>query len=72
MRIELPDLSSRVAFTLGGRLAYTGERDYYRSSINVLQDAGFTFSHGCDAEVRSAIPITRSPRPLLITSSINS
>src|SRR5512143_3894760 len=73
VRIELPDLSSRVAFTLGGRLAYTGERDYYRSSVNVLQDAGFTFSHGCDAEVRSAIPINAgtSSSSALVVSWIN-
>jgi galactokinase len=73
VRIALPDISSSVAFELRDRLAYVDERDYFRSSVNVLQAAGFTFSRGCDAVVRGEIPINAgtSSSSALVVSWIN-
>lgn len=57
IRLELPDVGSREAFSLEGPLPYTKERDYFRSGVNVLRRSGFTFARGCDALVRGRIPI---------------
>jgi galactokinase len=68
--IDLPDIGSSESFTLGEQLAYTGSRDYFRSSVNVLLRKGFTFSTGCDCTVRGNIPInsgTSSSSALIVT-----
>ncbi|WP_234733969.1 mevalonate kinase family protein [Tellurirhabdus bombi] len=56
--INLPDINSREEFSLTGEpLAYTHQRDYFRSAYNVLMKHGFTFSHGVDCEVHGTIPL---------------
>ena len=57
VKIELPDIGKRESFSLEGALPYVRERDYFRSSVNVLRHHGFTFSAGCDCVVRGGIPI---------------
>jgi len=68
--IALPDIGSSETFTLNGQLPYQHRRDYFRSAINVLQNAGLTFSRGIEAEVRGNIPInsgTSSSSALLVS-----
>jgi galactokinase len=68
--IDLPDIHSSESFTLGDRLTYSGTRDYFRSSVNVLLRKGYTFSAGCDCSVRGNIPInsgTSSSSALVVT-----
>jgi galactokinase len=57
VHVNLPDINERLSFSLRGALAYTKEKDYFRSTVNVLRRHGFTFSAGCDCTVRSTIPI---------------
>jgi galactokinase len=57
VRIDLPDIKAEDSFSLAGPLSYTKPRDYFRSSVNVLVHAGFTFSRGCDCNVRGRIPV---------------
>ncbi|MBI5216082.1 MAG: GHMP kinase [Ignavibacteriae bacterium] len=57
VRIELPDIKSRVRFTLDKQMRYRNGRDYFRSGVNVLRRNGFSFSHGFDCVVRGEIPI---------------
>jgi galactokinase len=68
--ITLPDLGKSENFELNGRLSYKEERDYFKSSINVLLDRGYTFSHGFDCTVKGQIPInagTSSSSALIVT-----
>jgi galactokinase len=70
VNIALPDIGSRQSFSLSGPLAYGLERDYFRSSVNVLLRHGYTFSRGCDCTVHGTIPInsgTSSSSALIIT-----
>lgn len=70
VRIELPDISSRDEFSLCDTRNYVTERDYFRSSVNVLRRAGYTFSSGFDCIVRGNIPIqagTSSSSALVVT-----
>ena len=56
--IHLPDIGQQEVFELSGkRLPYTKPRDYFRSSLNVLLDAGLQFTHGIEATVRGNIPL---------------
>jgi galactokinase len=73
VRLDLPDIGSRDSFPLGVPLAYGVERDYFRSSINVLLRKGYTFRHGYDCAVRGNIPINSgtSSSSALIVSWIN-
>lgn len=57
MHIKLPDVRSELTFTLGGRLSYSAERDYFRSCVNVLLKHGLRCSKGYDCIVRGDIPI---------------
>lgn len=57
MELKLPDVGSEVSFSLDGTLAYSEERDYFRSCVNVLRKHGHSFSRGYDCVVRSDIPI---------------
>lgn len=57
IEIDLPDMNSRVSFTLGDNITYTNHKDYFRSVVNVLRAHGFTFTRGCDCRVTSTIPI---------------
>ena len=55
--LNLPDIKAHERFSIEESHSYIRERDYYRSTINVLKRKGFTFSAGFDCEVRSTIPI---------------
>jgi len=55
--ITLPDIGKTESFIINGRLPYSEERDYFKSSVNVLLEDGFTFSRGIDCEVHGEIPI---------------
>ena len=43
IRINLPDIKNTESITFNGLLEYNKERDYYRSSLNVLMKEGFTY-----------------------------
>jgi len=67
--LDLPDIHSREEFSLEGVLEYHIERAYFRSTVNVLRRAGFTFSRGFDCTVSGKIPInsgTSSSSALII------
>jgi galactokinase len=68
--IHLPDLSEKESFNLSRTLPYTKERDYFRSTINVLKRRGFSFSRGLECEVHGNIPInsgTSSSSALIVS-----
>lgn len=68
--INLPDLDQIVEFSLENTFPYTKERDYYKSTINVLKRKGSAFSRGFDCTVRGNIPInsgTSSSSALIVT-----
>jgi galactokinase len=73
VRIRLPDIESEEVFSLAGPLAYKRERDYFRSAVNVLRRAGFTFTGGFDCLVRGKIPINAgtSSSSALVVSWVN-
>jgi galactokinase len=67
--IDLPDIRAHEELPLHGQLPYLAERDYFRSSINVILRSGFTFSRGVKCSVRGKIPInsgTSSSSALLV------
>jgi len=68
--IDLPNIDSNIQFKLNETLNYKTDRDYFRSSINILQRQGYTFSTGYDCIVDSNIPIsagTASSSALVVT-----
>ncbi len=68
--IKLPDLSGSEVIDLNEPIIYTQERDYFRSSLNILLRKGFTFSTGFNCIVSGRIPInagTSSSSALVIT-----
>jgi galactokinase len=68
--LDLPDIGKRETFSLEGPLSYGVERDYLRSSVNVLLRKGYTFSHGVECRVHGNIPInsgTSSSSALIVT-----
>jgi galactokinase len=58
VHLTLPNIGSKDAFSLGAPLPYRWERDYFRSGVNVLRRAGYTFSSGFDCIARGEIPIS--------------
>jgi galactokinase len=70
VNIDLPDINDREIFALDFPVKYDKERDYFKSTINVLNRDGFTFSNGLDCTVKGEIPInsgTSSSSALIIT-----
>jgi galactokinase len=70
VHLALPDINTEISFSLAEPLAYREERDYFRSAVNVLRRAGFTFATGFDCAVHSKIPInagTSSSSALTVT-----
>lgn len=70
VKIDLPDVSQTEEFAFNGILPYELERDYFKSSVNVLLKDGFTFSNGIDVLVHGEIPInagTSSSSALIVT-----
>ncbi len=68
--IHLPDINDQEAFSLSGQIPYVKERDYFRSSVNVMKKHGYTFSRGIECTLRGEIPInagTSSSSALVVT-----
>jgi len=55
--VKLPDINMHEEIFLSNLIPYTKERDYLRSSINVMIRNGFTFSSGFDCLITGDIPI---------------
>lgn len=67
--IQLPDINDKEIFSLDFPIKYDRERDYFKSTLNVLNRKGYTFSSGIDCTVRGKIPInagTSSSSALII------
>ncbi|MGC8595547.1 MAG: mevalonate kinase family protein [Candidatus Kryptoniota bacterium] len=68
--LHLPDIGREEKFVLEPLLTYEHDRDYFKSSFNVLQKHGFTFSSGLECIVHGEIPInagTSSSSALVVT-----
>ncbi len=57
--VHMPDLGQHDSFDLpvAGRIPYVKPRDYFRSCVNVVRQAGLEMPHGAEVEVTSTIPI---------------
>ncbi|MHB9004552.1 MAG: mevalonate kinase family protein [Coriobacteriia bacterium] len=69
ININLPDINDKEIFSLDFPIKYDRERDYFKSTLNVLNRNGFTFSNGIDCTVKGKIPInagTSSSSALII------
>ena len=71
--VELPDISDREVINLDKPITYIRERDYFRSSLNILLREGFTFTGGFNCTVHGNIPINAgaSSSSALVVSWIN-
>lgn len=70
IQISLPDISKIEIINLAESITYTEERDYFKSSLNILLRKGYTFSTGFDCTVHGRIPInagTSSSSALIVT-----
>ena len=70
INISLPDLNQRETFSLKAQLEYLNDRDYFKSSINVLKKHGFIFANGFDCTIHGEIPInagTSSSSALIVS-----
>ncbi len=60
IQLNLPDIGSTEKFGLpedGAETTYAGERDTFKSVLNVVQRAGIKIENGCECTVRGKIPI---------------
>jgi galactokinase len=73
INIQLPDIDDKEIFPLDFPVKYEKERDYFKSTLNVLNRNGFTFSKGIDCIVSGKIPINAgtSSSSALIISWVN-
>lgn len=73
INIDLPDISNHETFRIEKQVKYEKERDYLKSSFNVLVKNGFTFSQGLECKIGGNIPINTgtSSSSALIVSWIN-
>lgn len=73
VRVRLPDIRKEVSFAIGESLPYLGDRDYFRSVMNVLHKHQFNFSSGFDCSVSSNIPISAgtSSSAAMVVSWVN-
>jgi galactokinase len=68
--LDLPDIGRRESFSLASPLRYEQDRDYLRSSVNVMLRHGYTFACGVECTVHGDIPInsgTSSSSALIVT-----
>ncbi len=73
INLKLPDIGEVETFKIEDRVSYIKERDYFRSSVNVLLKQDYTFSNGFDCIVEGNIPINSgtSSSSALIVAWIN-
>jgi galactokinase len=57
VRLDLPDLQEYTSFVLTYPLRYSMERDYFKSTLNVLWREGVQLKTGVEVTVRGAIPM---------------
>ncbi len=57
IRIDCPDVDEYDSFAFMYPLRYSKERDYFKSTLNVLQRAGLDLREAVDVVVRGTIPI---------------
>ncbi len=55
--IHLPDIHRSMNFDIFPEMPYQGNRDYFRSALNILQRGGYTFENGIECTVQGNIPI---------------
>lgn len=55
--LDLPDIQDQETIDPGQPIHYTRERDYFRSSLNILLRENLSFLNGYDCQVRGNIPI---------------
>lgn len=68
--LNLPDLNEKIEFSLKETFPYVIQRDYFRSTINVLKRKGLVFSKGFDCVIHGNIPInsgTSSSSALIVS-----
>jgi galactokinase len=56
-KINLPDIEDTEEFSLEKELKYTKERDYLKSSINILRRKGINLPAGWDCLIQGTVPI---------------
>ncbi len=56
-KINLPDIEDTEEFSVEKELEYTKERDYLKSSINLLKRKGINFPAGWDCLIQGTVPI---------------
>ena len=56
-KINLPDIKDTEEFSVKKELEYTKERDYLKSSVNLLKRKGINLPAGWDCLIQGAVPI---------------
>ncbi|MHA4740871.1 GHMP family kinase ATP-binding protein [Dyadobacter sp. MSC1_007] len=68
--LHLPDLGLKQEFSLDDTFPYVVQRDYFRSTINILKRKGLSFSKGFECVIHGNIPInsgTSSSSALIVS-----
>jgi galactokinase len=68
--LNLPDINEKITLSLQETFPYSIQRDYFRSTINVLKRRGLVFSKGFDCVIHGNIPInsgTASSSALIVS-----